>query len=44
MALAVTLLLSAVLMLLHRKSVTVGLRMLKNFQRGGGEAESLVET
>lgn len=34
-ALAATLVISAVLMLLNRKSVTVGFRMLKNFQRGG---------
>src|SRR6266850_1486442 len=35
-ALAVTVLLSGGLVLLHRKSVTVGFRILKNFQRGGG--------
>lgn len=34
-ALGTTLLLSGALVLLHRKSVTVGFRMLKNFQRGG---------
>jgi len=37
--LAMTVLLSAALVLLHRKSVTVGFRILRNFQRGGG-AES----
>jgi O-antigen/teichoic acid export membrane protein len=43
-ALGVTLLLSAVLVVLHRKSVTVGFRMLKNFHRGGGGAPSLAES
>jgi O-antigen/teichoic acid export membrane protein len=43
-ALTATLFLSAVLMLLHRKSVTVGFRMLKNFQRGGSVTQSLAES
>jgi O-antigen/teichoic acid export membrane protein len=44
MALAATLLLSAVLMLLHRESVTVGFKLLKNFQRGGSGVQSLAES
>ncbi|MEK6281563.1 MAG: oligosaccharide flippase family protein [Acidobacteriota bacterium] len=44
MALAVTLLLSVALMLLHRKSVSAGFKMLKNFQRGGSEAPSVAES
>lgn len=40
-ALATTVLLSACLVLLHRKSVTVGFRILRNFQRGGGRESRL---
>jgi O-antigen/teichoic acid export membrane protein len=43
-ALGVTLLLSAALILLYRKSVTVGFGMLKNFQRGGNSAQTLAES
>ena len=39
MAFAATILLSALLMLIHRKSVSVGFRMLKNFQRGGNTSD-----
>lgn len=43
-ALGAALLLSALLMLIHRKSVTVGFRMLKNFQHGRRGAQSLAES
>ncbi len=43
-ALAVTLLLSAALMPLHKGSVTVGFRMLRNFQRGDRGTQSLAES
>jgi O-antigen/teichoic acid export membrane protein len=40
-ALAATALLSAGLVLVHRKSVTVGFGILRNFQRGGGRESRL---
>lgn len=43
-ALLATVLLSATLMLLHRQSVMVGFRMLKNFRRGGGGSQTIAES